>query len=147
MTQPPPPAQPKTPTIYKSWTQIIAAATAGRLVWMDFGNDKTGLLGYITSHPEVTEPEATTLLGILKTTQPKDTVMIQQLQLLVDNHSFGKPLSIPNPISGVTNFLNVLASKNLWIRVGEFLVGGILLAVGANAILKQSGVDVSKAIK
>jgi hypothetical protein len=43
------------------------------------------------------------------------------------------------PITNTLDFLNRLADAKLWIRVAEFAIGGILLAVGAAAMLKQSG--------
>jgi hypothetical protein len=42
---------------------------------------------------------------------------------------------ITNPISGVTDFLGMLTQKQLWIRVGEFAVGAILIAVAVKAAL------------
>lgn len=45
-------------------------------------------------------------------------------------------LSVPNPIHSLEDFLNLLSNKNLWIRVAEFGIGGILLAVGVNAVLR-----------
>jgi len=40
------------------------------------------------------------------------------------------------PLKDVTDFLKLLTSPNLWIRVGEFIVGAILLGVGLSAMLK-----------
>jgi hypothetical protein len=40
-------------------------------------------------------------------------------------------------VSSVVDFLKLLANRNTWIRVGEFTIGAILLAVGVNAMLKQ----------
>jgi hypothetical protein len=44
---------------------------------------------------------------------------------------------IPNPLSSIVDFLRLLANPHTWIRVGEFAIGAILLAVGTNAALKQ----------
>jgi hypothetical protein len=53
--------------------------------------------------------------------------------------------SIPDVAGGVEALYRVLTSKNLWIRVAEFSVGILLLAIGANALLRQaSGVNVGR---
>jgi len=44
---------------------------------------------------------------------------------------------LPNPLAGIAAFLSTLTNPHLWVRVGEFAIGGILLAVGVNAMLKQ----------
>lgn len=43
----------------------------------------------------------------------------------------------PSPLAGIVDFLGRLADPHTWVRVGEFTIGAILLAVGANAMLKQ----------
>jgi hypothetical protein len=46
--------------------------------------------------------------------------------------------------AGLLTFLGDLTNPHTWLRVAEFLVGGILIGIGLNAILKQStGVDVA----
>lgn len=44
--------------------------------------------------------------------------------------------SVPNPLSGVEAFLSDLENKSLWIRVAEFTVGGLLLAIGTYGVVK-----------
>lgn len=46
------------------------------------------------------------------------------------------PVSIPNPIHTVEQFISAITNPNLWLRVAEFGVGSILLAVGLNAVLR-----------
>lgn len=49
--------------------------------------------------------------------------------------------------SGILGFLGRLTEAHTWVRVAEFVVGAILVAVGLNALLKQStGIDVAKAV-
>lgn len=46
---------------------------------------------------------------------------------------------IPNPLSGITSvvdFLKLLTKPQTWQRVAEFVVGGILIAVGVSAMLR-----------
>lgn len=46
--------------------------------------------------------------------------------------------AIPGPnIGSALDFLRLLTNPHTWVRVGEFAIGAILLAVGANAMLKQ----------
>lgn len=44
---------------------------------------------------------------------------------------------IGSAIHSMDDLANALGNPNLWIRIAEFAVGGILLLVGADAILKQ----------
>lgn len=47
---------------------------------------------------------------------------------------------ILNPLAGIVDtahFLGLLTKQSTWIRVAEFAIGGLLLAIGANAALKQ----------
>lgn len=71
----------------------------------------------------------------------------------------------PNPVTGTTSpagtaangvvsatqsvasFLGNLSNPNLWVRVGEFAVGGILLVVGLNAALKNPAGKAAKIAK
>lgn len=43
---------------------------------------------------------------------------------------------VQNPIKSVEEFLTLLSNKNLWIRVAEFGLGGVFIAVGLNAVLR-----------
>jgi hypothetical protein len=46
--------------------------------------------------------------------------------------------------AGLLTFLGDLTNPHTWLRVAEFVIGGVLIAVSLNAILKQStGVDVA----
>lgn len=50
--------------------------------------------------------------------------------------------------SAVPDFLGRLSNPHTWLRVAEVAVGVILLAVGLNALLKQStGVDVAGTVR
>jgi len=47
--------------------------------------------------------------------------------------------NVPNPLHGIEavgNFFNKLGEASTWIRVGEFAIGGLLLAVALNALVK-----------
>lgn len=49
--------------------------------------------------------------------------------------------TVPNPLSGIAgigDFFQRLTEQNTWIRVAEFLVGGILVIVGASALFSKS---------
>lgn len=85
--------------------------------------------------------------------------------------SFGSTLGIPDPLNpgspgnqaangvagAVTNvtstvqsvgqFLGNLANPNLWVRVGEFAIGGILLGIAINGILKNPAGRAASSIK
>lgn len=43
---------------------------------------------------------------------------------------------VQNPIVSLEQFLTLLTSKNLWLRVAEFSIGTLVLVVGLNAILR-----------
>jgi len=43
-------------------------------------------------------------------------------------------IKVPNPISGITDFLTRLTEASTWIRVGEVVLGLILIAVGVARI-------------
>jgi hypothetical protein len=50
-------------------------------------------------------------------------------------------------LGGINTFLGALSSPHTWLRVAEFIIGGVLIAVALNAILKQTtGVDVGGAV-
>jgi hypothetical protein len=144
---------------YKVFPELLTAATASTLNWEDFwtymqsyGFVNNGTANYVTLD------RANQLLTILKVTEPNDLVTHEIGQMILEDqfHNDSKEViapslpSLPNPVApiqGVLDFLKLLTEKNTWIRVAEFLVGGILLVVGANALLKQSGgPDVGKAV-
>lgn len=54
--------------------------------------------------------------------------------------SSSNPLNTPvNPLTGINaigDLANRLTQPNTWIRVGEFLAGGVLLVIGLNAMTK-----------
>lgn len=55
------------------------------------------------------------------------------------NSSVINPLTgqdVHSPLASVEQFLGQLTNSNLWTRVAEFGIGGILLAVGLNAMLR-----------
>lgn len=54
----------------------------------------------------------------------------------------GPPVS--DPLTSVTDFLKLLTNKNTWIRVGEFAIGGILLAVGISHLAGTSVTGIAK---
>lgn len=41
-----------------------------------------------------------------------------------------------NPLTSIEGFLGALTNPHLWIRVAEFGIGAIILAVGVNAVLR-----------
>jgi len=52
----------------------------------------------------------------------------------------GLPPGIPNPLhalGSVEQFLTLLANRNLWFRVAEVTIGGVLIAAGVSAIVKD----------
>lgn len=96
----------------------------------DTAGANTSLAGYVsgTSGPPLAakvDPEFINLY--------KDATLGGHLNA---NPQTSKELNVPG-ISSVTDFLKLLTSGNLWIRVGEFAVGAILIAVGVNGMLKQ----------
>lgn len=46
----------------------------------------------------------------------------------------------------VGDFLGKLANPNLWVRVAEFLVGGVLLGVAVNGLLKNPAGKIGKTV-
>jgi hypothetical protein len=46
--------------------------------------------------------------------------------------------AVTDAASGIKTALGIFTNKNLWIRIAEFAVGAILLAIGANALISQS---------
>jgi hypothetical protein len=79
----------------------------------------------------------------------------------VDAPGVAPSINAPNPISGLAaigDLANKLTQPQLWIRVGEFLAGGVLLVIGLNALTKgpvrsatastaKKGISIAKAIK
>lgn len=142
---------------YTSFQQVLDAANAGTLTltdWLEYqtlyGKVNNGTSNYVTLD------RAKQLLAILQRTEPSDpvTILIKQgidsgLGFLNDSKEVIPP-SIPNlnPLSklgNVTDFLNTLVQPNTWVRVAEFAIGALLLAIGVNALLKSgTGVDVAK---
>jgi hypothetical protein len=47
-----------------------------------------------------------------------------------------------NPLAGIASAISAFTSKNLWMRVGEVVVGVILLAIGVNALFKGKPLNV-----
>lgn len=143
---------------YKTYPEVLADAVAGKLEWGD-NNKGTGLTGYFWGHgldvpqvrailtaAKISEPNQDWVKGgwVQITTDGKDVIFDPKHGPQVIDPSIVPPTpGIPKGFSSVTDFLNTLASSNLWLRLAEFVIGGILLAVGANALIKQSsGVDV-----
>lgn len=50
----------------------------------------------------------------------------------------GPTAGIPNPLASVEQFLTILTEKQLWIRVAEFVVGGVVLAIGVTHLFGGS---------
>lgn len=50
-------------------------------------------------------------------------------------------------VESVGDFLGKLSNPNLWIRVGEFAIGGILLGIAINGMLKNPGGKVGAVAK
>ncbi len=125
---------------------MLDAANAGQLSYTDwleylilYGRDNNGTANYVTMD------RAKQLLAALQKTEPNDQVT-KSLAADVANNGFLNdskeviPPHIPSLGQGifgsVTDFLNTLGQKNTWTRVAEFAIGALLLAIGANALLK-----------
>ena len=52
---------------------------------------------------------------------------------------------IQSPLTSINQFLGGLTNPNLWLRISEFGIGAILVAVGLNAVLRP-GRSISSAI-
>ncbi len=134
---------------YTSFQQVLNAAQQGTLSlgdWIfymrDYGSNNNGTSNYVTLD------RANQLLAALKQTEPNDAVT----KLLDEEITYGQPFSfrndskevippkIPSLSQGIfgstTDFLNTLGQKNTWTRVAEFAIGALLLAIGANALIK-----------
>jgi hypothetical protein len=141
---------------YNSWGEVLADATLGKLEWSN-KDASQGLYPFLITS-KVTGAQVKTLLALVATTEPnQDWVKGNWLDVTNDGKLLMNPKGMPtpatpsplpplnSPFSGSLGGLNALFSKNLWIRVAEFAIGGILLAVGANALMKQAtGVDVAR---
>ena len=138
--------------VYSSYARVLADATAGTLKWSD-SSASGGLLPYVESHSPsvaqvkaiitaaaISEPHEDWVAGhwIEITTDGKN-IIIQPGHLPSVNDPPVLPPNVKVPgINSVTDFLNLLTNGHTWVRVAEFVVGGILIAVGVNAMLKQS---------
>lgn len=63
------------------------------------------------------------------------------------NDNLGVPNNIPSPtdaLSGIASTLSALSSPNTWLRIGEGLLGLLLITVGVVAITKST--DAGKAV-
>jgi hypothetical protein len=105
------------------------AARASALIWGPQPNPPPQLAGFFESTAFATRAEA-----------------------VAYRNSIGKGtiggLKIGNPLSGVNaigDFFNRLSEKATWIRVGEVIVGGVILFIGIHAL--ASGTAVSNASK
>lgn len=75
-----------------------------------------------------------------------DNIVVTQALLVTDYEAlkagggFGNAgtSSFPNPFGSVTDFLALLANGNTWVRVGEVVLGLLILGVGVNAALKHN---------
>lgn len=57
-------------------------------------------------------------------------------------------LDVQNPLTSVEGFLSDLTNGKTWVRVAEFLVGGVMLAIAISALVKgTTGVSPSGAAK
>jgi hypothetical protein len=45
--------------------------------------------------------------------------------------------SVSSPLTSVNQFLGNLSNPNTWVRVAEFLAGGLILTVALNAVLRN----------
>lgn len=146
---------------YKTFPEVLNAANAGKLTlpdWLEY----EALVGSVNdgSSNYVTLDRANQLLAILKRTEPNDPVTLS----IQNEITYGGPLAYRNDskevvppklpelkvpgLGSVTDFLNTLVQPNTWIRVAEFAIGALLVAIGVNALLKQgTGVDVAGTAK
>jgi hypothetical protein len=148
--------------VYNTYAEVLADATAGVLEWGDNAKG-TGLVGFFWGHG-LDVAQARAIIAAAHLSEPnQDWVKGGWLQVTLDGknviidpgHAQQTPIDpsiippipkVPKGFSSVTDFLNTLASPNLWVRIAEFVVGAILLTVGANALIKQStGVNVAGA--
>lgn len=61
-------------------------------------------------------------------------------------------LDVQNPLTSIESFLSTLTNGNTWVRIAEFLVGGLMLGIAVSALVKNTtgasaGDAVSKAAK
>jgi len=78
---------------------------------------------------------------------PSDATIIRVYTEQLANYNTGKAgkgapgvKDIPGVAQAIDleHFLGLLTQRNFWIRVAEFLVGGTLLVVGFNGVLRQT---------
>lgn len=139
-----------------SLADVMSQANAGTLTledWLTFRRFGLGGVNNGTSD-YVTLDRANALLAVLQRTEPTDPVtkyisdgIASGTMFRNDSKEIIKPsISVPNPVSGVTNFLSVLTQPQLWIRIAEFLIGGVLIAIGLASIAGTPNV-ISKVVK
>lgn len=147
---------PSTP-VSTSYTQTLARAQAGTLSFPQFVTYWTAR-SFSASASQVLS-EVTTILAAVNVTEPTQTwvkngwVSIKDGQVSVTTQTtqaypgqgtiggLGQGASNAvdaalTPIQIFQKLASALTNANTWARVAEFAVGGILVAVGANAMLK-----------
>jgi len=147
---------PPTP-VSTSYTQTLARAQAGTLSFPQFITYWTAR-AFSASASQVTT-EVSAILAAVQVTEPTQTwvkdgwVSIKDGQVSVTTKTVqaypgqgtigGVGQSASNaldaaltPIQVLQKLASALTNANTWARVAEFAVGGILVAVGANAMLK-----------
>lgn len=141
------------PNVTDSYQQILARAKAGTLTFPEFSLYYTTRVFAVSKDQLVTEVSA--ILAAVAVTEPNQTWVKQGWVQIKDGgvsvvsqttEMFpGQGLlsnagqSASNATEGITStldFLKMLTSAQLWTRVAEFAVGGILIVVGANALLR-----------
>lgn len=58
-----------------------------------------------------------------------------------------KDIQLPSALQSWDDVAKALGNKNTWIRVGEFAIGAILLAVAANAVFKPNIANAIPAVR
>ena len=108
------------------------------MAWDVVGQDSTGNLSVVADPPPTgyhilpgsggpypTKPEAEAALKALNK-------VITTPEPLIPGTNIQVP-SLPNPLSGIEavgNFFNKLGEASTWLRIGEFILGLLLLTVG-----------------
>lgn len=115
------------------------------------------MYAYMAARLSVTEASiiATINNNTLSNPTEFDTSLIQDYTSVVNGGGFG---SVPGSTStvyngpgagfeqSIQNFLGDLTNSNTWIRIGEFVFGGILLAIGVAHLMGGSVTGAAKSV-
>lgn len=118
----------------------------------DFNNKFPGknagnaFLAYASGHPNLTAYQAATAFADMIAINGVDKAIqlaISKWGNIASGIGAGAVAAgqTPNPLSGIAaigDFFGRLSQGNTWTRIAEFLVGGILIVVGASAVFNKS---------